>query len=440
MGLRFRKSIKICKGVRVNFSKSGISYTLGVKGASVSVGKKGAYLNAGIPGTGIYSRERIGGSSTRTSSPQKPTSAPVKKPLPSEVVVVMNDKGLVVLQYGDGRDITDQSLIRRIKATPQFKAEKERLELQRQAKINEILEQEEKDSSEFLNLHKQAPRVSSALVFNDQLAKLSLQRYVRKSFAIAVPSETEIRHSLEEEATKQVSSAAFWKVKNLRLKYVEDNLPRRLADARMSWEQAKASFEISENMEEERQNSEFTLEYEQAKDSLQKAIAGESGFISSLIDSWIGDCTLPVEININYDYKPDSGVLLIDLDLPEIEDVPDTEYVRLDSGNLKEKKKPQAKMRQEYATLVFGLSVFVAANLFNLTPAVKHIVLSGYTQRRDTAGNLNDDYIISIKFNREPFETKDVRFVDPIEFCMQFENRCKMTSTMMFKAIEPYLD
>jgi hypothetical protein len=59
--MRFRKSIKIAPGVKVNLSKSGISGTFGVKGASVNVGKNGAYLNTGIPGTGIYDRQKIGG-------------------------------------------------------------------------------------------------------------------------------------------------------------------------------------------------------------------------------------------------------------------------------------------------------------------------------------------------------------------------------------------
>jgi hypothetical protein len=60
--MRFRKSIKIGKGVKLNLSKSGISATAGIKGMSVNIGKNGAYLNTGIPGTGLYNRAKIGGS------------------------------------------------------------------------------------------------------------------------------------------------------------------------------------------------------------------------------------------------------------------------------------------------------------------------------------------------------------------------------------------
>lgn len=71
MGIRFRKRVKVLPGVTLNFSKSGISTTIGTKGASVNIGKNGVYGNAGIPGTGIYMREKIAGS--KKSRAKKPT-------------------------------------------------------------------------------------------------------------------------------------------------------------------------------------------------------------------------------------------------------------------------------------------------------------------------------------------------------------------------------
>lgn len=62
-------------GVTLNFSRSGISTTVGVPGASINLGKKGAYLNTGIPGTGLYDRKRIGGSKKRAGAGTKAVSA-----------------------------------------------------------------------------------------------------------------------------------------------------------------------------------------------------------------------------------------------------------------------------------------------------------------------------------------------------------------------------
>ena len=57
--MRFRRRAKIFPGVYLNFSKSGISTTIGMRGASINIGKQGTYLNTGIPGTGIYDRIKL---------------------------------------------------------------------------------------------------------------------------------------------------------------------------------------------------------------------------------------------------------------------------------------------------------------------------------------------------------------------------------------------
>lgn len=68
MGLRFRKSFKIAKGIRINISKGGLSTSFGKKGLSLNVGKRGVYGNIGIPGTGLSSRTKLLGSSGRSSA------------------------------------------------------------------------------------------------------------------------------------------------------------------------------------------------------------------------------------------------------------------------------------------------------------------------------------------------------------------------------------
>ena len=55
MGLNFRKSISLCKGVKLNLSKSGPSLSFGRSGLRQSINLKGqSRTTVGIPGTGIY--------------------------------------------------------------------------------------------------------------------------------------------------------------------------------------------------------------------------------------------------------------------------------------------------------------------------------------------------------------------------------------------------
>lgn len=53
MSFRFQKRIKLFPGVRINFSKSGVSTSLGVRGARMTFGRGKTRTTIGIPGTGL---------------------------------------------------------------------------------------------------------------------------------------------------------------------------------------------------------------------------------------------------------------------------------------------------------------------------------------------------------------------------------------------------
>jgi len=54
MAFRFFRRMNIAPGIRLNFSKSGISPSFGVRGARVTLGRRGVRRTAGIPGTGLF--------------------------------------------------------------------------------------------------------------------------------------------------------------------------------------------------------------------------------------------------------------------------------------------------------------------------------------------------------------------------------------------------
>ena len=76
MGFRFQRRIRICKGLNINLSKSGIGLSAGVKGARVGVNAKGKpYASVGIAGTGLSYRANLASpSSNQQNIPsQKPS-------------------------------------------------------------------------------------------------------------------------------------------------------------------------------------------------------------------------------------------------------------------------------------------------------------------------------------------------------------------------------
>lgn len=55
MGLRFRKSVKLFPGVKLNFNKKSVGLSFGTRGARYSVNSDGRKTTSiGLPGTGLY--------------------------------------------------------------------------------------------------------------------------------------------------------------------------------------------------------------------------------------------------------------------------------------------------------------------------------------------------------------------------------------------------
>ncbi|MBR1482128.1 MAG: DUF4236 domain-containing protein [Ruminococcus sp.] len=84
MGLRFRKSISLIPGVRLNFSKSGMSVSSGVPGFRKTINTKGQVTTTvGIPGTGLYyvdTKKAGNKQSSRNRNDQTPASSEHSQP------------------------------------------------------------------------------------------------------------------------------------------------------------------------------------------------------------------------------------------------------------------------------------------------------------------------------------------------------------------------
>ena len=76
MGFRFRKSINLGGGFKINLSKSGVGYSWGTKGARITKTAKGTKRTTlSIPGTGIsYVSETSGKKHTQNRGTQTQSS------------------------------------------------------------------------------------------------------------------------------------------------------------------------------------------------------------------------------------------------------------------------------------------------------------------------------------------------------------------------------
>lgn len=105
MGLRFRKSIKL-GGLRINFSKSGIGHSYGVKGLRYTKTANGKdRITASIPGTGISYVEERARKKRKGSSTQPVVPEPKKNyriPLAIKALAVLCGIGFVAYYMVQG--------------------------------------------------------------------------------------------------------------------------------------------------------------------------------------------------------------------------------------------------------------------------------------------------------------------------------------------------
>jgi len=175
---------------------------------------------------------------------------------------------------------------------------------------------------------------------------------------------------------------------------------------------------------------------------LENAAAAEGELdgeaVIAMVEDWLGEAELPVPVEIQMDVCPEKKAILVDLDLPEIEDMPQRKLTELASGEVKIKEKSQKEKREDYQRCVFGLGEFVAANLLNLVGQAEKVLVSAYTQRRDAeTGDLNDTFIYSIVFDRAAFKA-EYQKTEPAELCGRLKGRFITLSTGVMKQIVPY--
>lgn len=433
--MRYRKSITISKGLRVNLSKSGPSITMGMKGLSVNAGKNGVYLNTGIPGTGLYDRKKITGKKQNTPSARSADRAGSTRDSGGNIRLNMDENGKITFYQFDGTELTDPSEIAAIKRTPEYKEVKARMMTAYQEKMEARISEHNQAMEDIIHINRHAEAVKTREEWQHDLDNLQPQHYTCRSFSDEQPDREAFEKILTRQAEENIRGK-FGRKRKIQ-EYVNARLDPLFQSAMSDWQSRKKQFDLMEQQREQDMNAEYEKSYRQVKELYSKALAGDLDAIRQILDVIIRNIELPVEFSLQYEVYSE-GRLFVDLDLPEIEDLPTEKFTRLKSGLVKQKEKTQKEIKQDYVKCVFGIAVYFSSLFFNVTPAVQEICISGYTQRRNRQGDLEDNYVYSVVFTREKMQGMELTGPDPAAICMNFKNRCNITTTYLLKKIVPY--
>ena len=156
------------------------------------------------------------------------------------------------------------------------------------------------------------------------------------------------------------------------------------------------------------------------------------------LEDWLAGSESPIEFAIQPEVLEAQKTLMIDLDLPEIEDMPQNKLAELADGTIKIKKKTKKEQYEDYRTCVFGLGEYVASHVFAVVPQAEKIVVSAYTQRRnEKTGDQLDVFIYSVVFERSAMNA-GYQEKDPYEFCQDLRSRFYVLASGVMKEITPF--
>ena len=285
------------------------------------------------------------------------------------------------------------------------------------------------------------------------------------------PTKDAIVQELTDTAAKTIKAFWPWKEKRLRKEFVEkradvtyyerhaewqkrrdeykqivNKAAERLTERKASLaEQKKLSKEYIEHRSEELFQAELATWTEQRNQffdtylqTMSNLIDGDKDYVLNAInDAFSNDAEeLPMEYFLEISYDEITGKVSVDLDLPEIEDIPQNKIVVNPSGKRSVRSKSQTNLREDYANCVCGLSMYVAGIIFNTCIKIKEVEISGFTQRcGDNSALATDQYVLLVRYTREQFMEIVFEQLTSLEIINFFKHNMDMTKSFVLKEI-----
>lgn len=415
MGLRFRKRIKLAPGLHLNFSHRSMGMSIGGRGASMSVNsRRGTSLTTGIPGTGLSYTSKLSGGASRKRVSTDRSNAGNSAAISNAAEQILAElrhyeanpprvrfpakEGAIELRANDGSELSERART--------FIWEYCRNSVE--SSVREELEDRKRQIDLLSELHAKTPSPSPALEF--------------RAVAFTEPPPLE---------PMPQRYHWFWKFFPAHRRRIDGENERR----EQRHVEEKAEWDIRRTFHGNKQRE--IAAYFASRD------AGTPEGLEDFFAWHLGSLEWPRETSIDVSVSEDGGTLWCDVDLPEIEDLPDG-YQELPArgGDIRWKDFSDSAKRKLYMAHVHGVGLRLAGECFRSCPAIKAAVISAYSQRENRkTGVVGDEYLFSVRISRERWATLNfasLAGLEPGEVLDHFELRRKVTKTGIFTPIEPF--
>lgn len=286
------------------------------------------------------------------------------------------------------------------------------------------------------------------------------------------PTREDIIKELTEQAAAEVKAFWPWKEKRLRKEFVDKRIDITYYERHSAWQKTKDEYKQKLNESSERLNEKKKVLAEQKQlranfvetraeelfqaemikwqeernaffdaymQTMNNLSNGSREFILNAInEAFASDAEeLPMEYFLDISYDDATGKVTVDLDLPEIEDMPQNKIVVNPSGKRSIRSKSQTNLREDYANCVCGLSMYVAGIIFNTCLKIQEVEVSGFTQRcGENSALATDQYVLLIRYTREQFKEIAFEKLTSLEIINFFKHNIDMTKSFVLKEIK----
>jgi len=386
MGLYFRKSVNLGGGLRLNFSKSGIGLSGGVKGARISTGPRGTYMNLSIPGTGIGYRTRLGGSNSSYRSTSSSSRYPYQKTIVNEYT-------------GETRTVrasTQWELNEQVRNT-EIRMQNNELRARRNAEIASQKEKAEQLTNDVKQVQNSFKKIIAATIkVNDRLdwnKQLKNEAYPEFSFTEPQPAKKKLG----------ILSGLFGKTDDYedRLKEYEERKTKALQDYFL----AKQEFET----EQRQHNADVNF----LRESFEMH---EEGAIEKYASVVLANSQYPSELDMDFDvdYVGFENTIYVSFLLPDIADLPmiDRYTFNQSTDEIKEYPLSKANATMLYENTLLSVGIRTIHEMFEAiyNGAIETVVFKGYLlsseaseETIDFTDNVRE--IFEIKADKTVFES-----------------------------------
>jgi hypothetical protein len=194
-----------------------------------------------------------------------------------------------------------------------------------------------------------------------------------------------------------------------------------------AWEAEKAAFGESERAR---------------KLLLEERVLSDVDAMEEVLEGALKAIEWPRETVVSAEVDDGGRVVLLDVDLPEIEDMPKTTASVPSSGyKLTVREMGATKLKKLYIQHVHAVGFRIIGEAFAVLPKAQEVVLSAFSQRPDKAtGAVTDEYLYSERIKRDEWAKinfTNLQGLDVVAALERFELRREMSKTGVFRPVEP---